>query len=389
MREKSLILSLPTQGKGEVNLLVDPVVLSYFLGTAELGTNGYIAAFTPDGQLVAGVGVLPHRIDSKILSAKPQGLSSLDSSKIQVRQSTRDGKLTLVGEVPVSWVLRYWWRDLIFGAPLALVCSGVLTSLFMRFARRTYGIEQEIQLGLKNYEFEVYYQPIIDLQTERCVGSEALIRWRHPELGLVLPEVFIPIAEKTGMIRSLSQWVIQRAIQDQITLLQSADFYTSINLSPSLLTSKDFLEDVVRTLKANALPSTRILFEITENRLLDTIHLANLSRYRDLGLRLALDDFGTGYANFDYLDRFEFDFLKIDRYFVQRIRSDEVRNPVVDTLIELSQSLGFEIVAEGVETKAQRHYLHRFGVQYAQGWLFARAMPLEEFKQFLANRAED
>jgi sensor c-di-GMP phosphodiesterase-like protein len=395
MQEKSLVLSLPTQGKGEVNLLVDPVVLTYFLADTELGPDGYIAFFDPNGRLITGVGALPdNRSTGKNQfalgsSINPVKALSLDPGQIRVQQSTRNGDLILAGAVPTAWALRYWWQDFILGVPLALLCGIGLTLLFVRFARRSYGIEQDIRVGLENHEFAVYYQPIIDLQTQRCVGSEALLRWQHPELGLILPGVFIPIIEKTGLIQDLSEWVIQKVILDQANLLQSADLYVSINLSPSLLLSKKFLENVRQTLLINALPADRILFEITENRLLETMHLDNMTSFRSAGLRLALDDFGSGYSSLDYLDRFEFDYLKIDRCFVQRIQSQEVCSPIVETLIELGRNLELELVAEGVETEVQRYYLQTRGVQYAQGWLFAKALPLEEFKQFLQNQPSD
>jgi sensor c-di-GMP phosphodiesterase-like protein len=391
MREKSLILSLPTGGEGEVNLLVDPVVLTYFLDDSELGPDGFIAFYQPDGRFVAGVGSAQGRIHLA-RENQPRTLLNVaqffpaDPTKIHAQQSTLNGELLLAGEIPYHWALRYWWQNLVLGAPIALISSALLTWVFFRSARRTYGIEQDIRIGLDNNEFEVYYQPIIDLQTRQCVGSEALLRWHHPDLGLILPEVFIPIAEKTGLIRDLSEWVVQRVLRDQVNLPLGNDFYISVNLSPSLLGSQQFLDYVTRLLLTKRLSTHRILFEITENRLIETHHLENMSGFRNLGMRLALDDFGSGYSNLDYLDKFEFDYLKIDRRFVQRIQSNNGQNPIVDTLIELGQNLGLEIVAEGVETEVQSHYLQTYGVRYAQGWLFAKALPLEEFRQFLQHQ---
>lgn len=375
MKEKSLILSLPTQGQGEVNLLVDPAVLTYFLDDIELGPKGFIAFVKPDGRLIGGAGSLP--IEAPTL--KPIRAAST----LRVGRSTRHPDVKIVGEIPLAWVLRYWQRDLIMGVPFALLCGGVLISLFIWSARRIYGIENDIRVGLKNHEFVVYYQPIIDLHTQQCIGSEALVRWQHPNLGFIPPDSFIPIAEQTGLIRELSEWVIQQVIQDQADLQGESCQYVSINLSPTLLDSQDLLDHVTRILAKTAFPAQRILFEVTETKLVEAAHSKHLGGFRHLGIRLALDDFGTGYSSLGYLDKFEFDCLKIDRCFVQRIQSPEIGHPIVDSLIGLGQSLGLELVAEGVETEEQCSYLQEAGVRYVQGWLFAKAMPLSDFKQFL------
>lgn len=382
MKEKSLILSLPTREQGEVNLLVDPGVLTYFLDDIELGPEGFIAFVKPDGQLIGGAGALP--IAAPTL--KPIQTASSDSSTLRVVRSTQHHDLKIVGEIPLRWALRYWQRDLIMTVPLALMCGGLLLSLFIWSARRIYGIENDIRVGLKNHEFVVYYQPIIDLQTQECIGSEALLRWQHPNLGLVPPDTFIPIAEQTGVIRDLSEWVIQQVIQDQASLQDETYQYVSINLSPTLLESQHLLDHVTQMLAKTSFPAQRILFEVTETKLVEATYAQHLGGFRHLGVRLALDDFGTGYSSLGYLDKFEFDCLKIDRCFTQRIQSPEIGHPIVDTLIGLGQSLGLELVAEGVETEEQCSYLQAAGVRYVQGWLFAKAMPLRDFKQFLQQQ---
>ncbi|MBI4784670.1 MAG: EAL domain-containing protein [Oscillatoriophycideae cyanobacterium NC_groundwater_1537_Pr4_S-0.65um_50_18] len=380
MKENSLILSLPTHGEGEVNLLVDPAVLTHFLDDSELGPNGFIAFVGQDSHLMGGVGLLPdERLD--ITSAQ----TSIDRSKIQVVRSTRKHDITIVGQIPLRWVLRYWWHDLTIGILFSLLCSGFLMALLIRSARRTYGIGHDIRIGLTHHEFVVYYQPIIDLKTQRCVGAEALVRWQHPNLGLIAPDAFIPITEQTGLIQELSEWVIQQVIQDQAELQEDAVRYISINLSPTLLGSEDLLDYVTQTLAIHSLPAQRILFEVTETRLVEPVYANRLSSFRQLGIRLALDDFGTGYSSLRYLDKFEFDYLKIDRCFIQRIQTAE-GSPIMDTLIELGHTLGLEVIAEGVETVEQCDYLQQAGVRYVQGWLFAKAMPLADFSQFLQQQ---
>jgi sensor c-di-GMP phosphodiesterase-like protein len=376
MKERSMILSLPIPKQGEANLMVDPVVFTYFLEDSELGDSGFIVFVGPEGQVLTGVGALP--------SDPQQWLTKTDGSSIQVRRSTKNGEITIIGSVPTQWALRYWTQDLITGGLLAFFCSGLAIVLFLRFARRAYGIEHDLRLGLENHEFEVHYQPIVDLETERCVGSEALVRWQHPDLGLIYPGVFIPIAEKTGLIKPLSEWIIRQVIQDQADLLtQSPNLYVSINLPPALLMSEEFLDRVIQLLTASGFPTRQMMFEVTENDSIDRLHATNMARLRRLGVWFALDDFGTGYSNLNYLNEFQFEYLKIDRCFIQRIQPGETNSPICDTVIELGQKLELQMVAEGVETQEQCQYLRQAGVRYVQGWLFAKAMPLHKFKQFL------
>jgi sensor c-di-GMP phosphodiesterase-like protein len=374
MKEESIILSLPTQGQGEVNLVVDPIVFTYFLDDTDLGPEGFIAFMGQSGRLITGVGRVPDDL-------------SVHQPGIRMSRSVKQNMLTIVGEIPSAWILRDWWHNLMIGSPTALCCSLLLVWLFMRTTRQIYGIEHDIQMGLENDEFEIYYQPIVDAQTQQCVGSEALIRWQHPELGLIFPEVFIPIAEKTQLIQPLSEWMMHQVIQDYADLLeQFDDLYVSLNLSPDLLISEAFLSQVIQLLTEAPFPARHLLFEVTESRMIDALHAKNMARLRYLGANLALDDFGTGYSSLSYLDQFKFDYLKIDRYFVQRIQPNETSNPICDTLIELSRKLELRLVAEGVETEAQYRYLQQAGVQYIQGWLFAKAMPFENFKQFLQQQ---
>lgn len=379
MKERSIILSLPIPQRGEVNLMVDPVVLSYFLENSELGNNGFIAFVGREGQVLTGVGALP--IDLQ------QRLTNADGSILQVKRSTKNGEVTIIGSVPTQWALRYWRQDLLAGGALALLGSGVAIFLFLRFARRAYGIDRDLRMGLENREFEVHYQPIVDLETGGCVGSEALVRWQHPDLGLISPGVFIPIAEKTGLIKPLSEWIIRQVIQDQSELLtEFPDLYVSVNLPPSLLMSEEFLDDVINVLTASGFPTRQMMFEVTENDSIDRLHATNMAKLRKLGAWFALDDFGTGYSNLNYLNEFQFEYLKIDRCFIQRIQPGETNSPICDTVIELGQKLELQMVAEGVETQEQCQYLRQAGVRYVQGWLFAKAMPLQKLKQFIQNK---
>ncbi len=238
-------------------------------------------------------------------------------------------------------------------------------------------------------EFQVHYQPILDIQTGYCVGAEALIRWCHPQEGLLLPSTFIGIVEATGLINDMSIWVCQQVMQDQALLeAQYPDVYISINISPVQLNSGD-IEEVILTLMTHphSYPG-RIVVEVTEAALVEdtkTNALSAIARLHSLGLAIALDDFGTGYSNLGYLHKFHLDYLKIDRIFVTAIKQSSRTSAVVDAVIDLGRNLDVELIAEGIETEEQLQFLKRRGVRYAQGYLLAHPMPIKAFQVFLAQ----
>ncbi len=382
MQERSIILSLPIRGQGEVTLLVDPTLLDYFVNVmdeADLGPDGFIAYVNQDSNLLAIDG-LPPRDTSLILEKQRDGW-------LRVSQPSRSDAVTVIGEISRRWVLRNWWTELKIGGPSAAFCCGLLMILFIHLVHRMKAIDYDLKLGLINDELEVHYQPIIDMQTGRCVASEALIRWRHPELGVLLPEVFIPVAEQTGLIEPIGEWLIKRVVQEQAELFKCfPQLYVTINLSPVQLNSGR-LDGVIQWLAeaAPALPQ-RFVFEVTEAAVVrdsTTIAPDILARLRSVGSRVAVDDFGKGYSSLSYLHRFDFDYLKVDRCFIRGIDEDNRIAAVLETLIELGRKLGLTVVAEGVENGRQRQHLQERGIRYAQGWLFSRPLPIRDFKDFL------
>ncbi len=228
---------------------------------------------------------------------------------------------------------------------------------------------------------------MIELRTGRCIGSEALIRWQHPDHGLILPDAFIPIAEETGVIEKITEWVIQRAIQDQADFLQQfPQLSLAINLSATELSSQNLLKTISQALSQPNVPQSQIIFEITEQNFIiekDGIAAHTIAEIRSLSSQIALDDFGTGYSNLDYLRRFQFDYLKIDRSFTRSIGSESVIVSIVETIIELGRKLDVQIIAEGVETEQQLQYLLEKEVDLAQGWLFSKPLEITDFKQFV------
>ncbi len=249
-------------------------------------------------------------------------------------------------------------------------------------------LENSLRRALDREEFELHYQPIVDARTGATVGTEALVRWRHPDLGLLLPSEFIALAEENGMIVPLGEWVLQRACIDNRAWqsLGLPAIRMNVNLSSRQI-KRSLTEVVGRALRGSSLDSRYLGLELTESVLVnhqkegtDTLHAL-----RAMGLHLSVDDFGTGYSSFSYLKRFPLDTLKIDRCFVREITSHPDDAAITTAMIAMGHALGLKVVAEGVETDAQSLLLRRQGCDEMQGYLFGRPMPADRMAQFLAG----
>ncbi len=234
--------------------------------------------------------------------------------------------------------------------------------------RRT--VEHELRLALGREEFEVLYQPQYDLMSEEQCGSEALIRWHHPVHGKIAPGHFISVAEETGLIVPIGEWVLRRACFDAVGWPEHLT--VAVNLSPAQFRDSDIAETVADVLHETGLPAQRLELEITENLLINDTEevLSKLNRLRDLGVKIAMDDFGTGYSSLSYLARFPFSKIKIDRQFIRNMTRDPAMRAIVKTIIALGKSLDVTITAEGVETPEQAEMLRKFGCRQVQGFLY-------------------
>ena len=244
-----------------------------------------------------------------------------------------------------------------------------------------------IRTALARNEFSLHYQPQFDLKSGRIIGAEALIRWRHPELGLVPPLKFIPVAERCGLIHELGRWVLNEACR-QTRVWQDAGLprlVIAINLSPVQFRRDDIERDIMNALAANRLAANCIELELTESLLIaDSKDLtALLSRLRALGLRLSIDDFGTGYSNLGYLKQFEVECLKIDQSFVRRMTENANDAGIVRAIIEMAHSLSLDVVAEGVENEAVLNRLIDLGCEFGQGFHWSPALAPDDFVRFL------
>jgi len=250
-------------------------------------------------------------------------------------------------------------------------------------ARRV--MEQDLRKALAAREFELHYQPVVDLGTGRISGVEALIRWRHPERGLVPPATFIPVAEEIGFIVPLGEWALREACATAARW--PGGIRIAVNLSPLQFRSPGFVQLVVGTLEQTGLPADRLELEITEGLLLQDSEatLATLYRLRALGVRIAMDDFGTGYSSLSYLQSFPFDRIKIDRSFVKDIADGAGSLNIVRAVAAMASGLGMATTAEGVETEEQLDTIRAEGCTEMQGFLFSRPLPAEDVEQLLRS----
>ncbi|SBV91554.1 Diguanylate cyclase [uncultured Alphaproteobacteria bacterium] len=248
-------------------------------------------------------------------------------------------------------------------------------------------LETALVTAVEADELQVYYQPKIDLQKGGIVGAEALIRWFHPELGLVSPVAFIPIAEETGQIRDIGEWVLRRVCQDQAARARSGAAVVPVAVNLSAVQFRDAnLDRALRgILEEFDLPPKLLELELTESALVEDIDqtVETLSRLKGLGLSIAIDDFGSGYSSFGYLTRFPIDSLKIDRAFVCNIPANRDDMTVTKAIIGMAKALDLMLVAEGVETVEQARFLKDQGCDMAQGYLYSRPVPLGGFQRLL------
>lgn len=253
-------------------------------------------------------------------------------------------------------------------------------------------LERELRRAVANDELSVFYQPQAEIRKGVIVGAEALIRWQKPNGDMVPPDKFIPIAESSGLMRQITGWVLEETIR-QCKEWRSAGLFMgrfSVNLSPTDLKHPDLAPSVLKILKDNSLDPSLLELEITEGMMIESVDavLENLRQIRDNGIGLAIDDFGTGYSSLAYLRRFSVDRVKIDRTFIKDMQTSRDVVAITEAIISMGHALGLSVIAEGVETEAQLELLRDRNCDEYQGFLMARAMPADEFIEFVKNAAK-
>ncbi|MGA0561945.1 EAL domain-containing protein [Ancylobacter sp. VNQ12] len=273
--------------------------------------------------------------------------------------------------------------------PVAAILAALFSALAIWALRRRLSPRGELALAVRNGEFITHYQPIIELATSRCVGAEALVRWNRPDGSLVRPDLFIPLAEDTGLIQPITDQVIAAVIADLGDLLrQDRHLHVSINLCPADISTGRILPVLKEALEGTGVENQQIWLEATERGFVDIEGARHtLAELRRRGHMTAIDDFGTGYSGLKYLQRLPVDALKIDKSFVDAVGTEAPTSHVTEHIIQMAGELRLRIVAEGVESETQANYLRQRGVDLAQGWLFSRALPADGFIAYCrANR---
>lgn len=253
-------------------------------------------------------------------------------------------------------------------------------------------LESQMRQAIEYGEFLLHYQPVLDLKTGEVIAMEALIRWQNPELGMVPPDSFIPIAERTGLIKPIGDWVLRTACRQAVAWAEAgiAPGRISVNLSAVQLKMSDITQEILATLSDAGLESHHLQLEITETALMNDIEASAtvLKNLHAQGVHIAMDDFGTGYSSLSYLKRFRLDTLKIDRSFIRELAMNGEDVAVVAAIVAMAHRLGMRVVAEGVETEAQLSYLQNLECDEVQGYLFATPMPADEAGAWLQSAKE-
>jgi sensor c-di-GMP phosphodiesterase-like protein len=306
---------------------------------------------------------------------------------VTLRRSDRYDIVAYVA-MPADYLQSRWYRFIGVLVPIALIFGAALSFGIVRLAHERASLPAKLRNALRRREFAVLYQPIVALASGNIVGFEALMRWprqTEPPLG---PEHFIPAAEECGLLTRFTEYLLERVAVDAPRLIERRpECYIAINLGPSDLHSAAILEHLRKLLDTRGISPGNIVVEATEHSFLDPL-LARpiISAIRALGIRVAIDDFGTGFSSLSHLTTLRTDFLKIDKVFVETMGTDSATSQVALHIIRIAESLGLTVIGEGVENESQAAFLRAHGVEYAQGWLFHKALPIEEVLELLEPR---
>ena len=330
---------------------------------------------------------VPHGAELPAPGDFPNGLT-VDHDQDLLKAHYQVGTLLPIDVVVTEPIRSVWIRHsstFMVAALIGLLLAGAWIFAIFRYSRHRLSLAMELREALAAGRVKTLYQPIMDLSTGSCVGAEALARWTRDNGEEVSPETFIPLAEGAGLVSQITLAMLQDTL-DRLGkgLLDAPEFHIHINLSAFDLESDHLISSMGERLAAAGVPPSRIKLEITERSLINSDKArALINAFRERGHRVAIDDFGTGYSSLAYLETFELDTLKIDKSFVDAIGTEAVTNNVIDHVIGMAQSLGLDIVAEGIETNEQSEWLQKRGVEFGQGFLFSRPLTARRFHAFV------
>lgn len=383
---KSLVLVYTFAEDSAVEGLINPRLFSEFFDYYARESDCRVFVYFGAGETLTAFGnddvQAPHGADLSVTDRTQW----LDGQLVRVARAEKYPVYTVTA-VGSSVIRTKMTRSAVEFTIAGVLVSALLSWLVIRVARRTRSLEADLREAVKYGEIDVHYQPIVDLDSGRCVGAEALMRWQHPRRGMIPAGEFIAVAEKSDLILPMTELLLEKVAANIGPMLQKdPDLHIGINLAPQHFASTRILDALDAVTKQN-IPASQLIFEITERGLVsdeNSIARTVMNGLSSAGAKLAVDDFGTGYSSLSYLQRFPLDYLKIDKAFVDGIESETASSGLVDQVIRIGNLLGMEIIAEGVEQPFQAEYLKAQGVHYAQGWYFGRPMPAAKFEEFVA-----
>lgn len=278
-------------------------------------------------------------------------------------------------------IFSHFYNHLVFALPAGILGSLVLLLLWLRINQKYQSPERKLQRALEKRQLCLYYQPIVDIKTNKCIGAEALLRWPGTQGQVMTPAEFIPLAEQKGLIEQVTNYVINRVFDDLgAWLAKHPELSISVNLSASDFHTSRVIALTNQKIEQFTVRPQQIKFEVTEHAFLDVAKMTPIIlAFRQAGYEVAIDDFGIGYSNLHNLNSLNIDILKIDKSFVETLTTHKTSHLIAEHIIELAHSLGLKTIAEGVETEDQVNWLRKRGVRYCQGWYFAKAMPPQVF----------
>jgi len=373
IREQRPMMALQ---RGPYNVLIDPIRFADVI----VSPNIKLALATGDGKFIAHLND-PNRtlVEQIIAGADDRGLKD---GNLFARSRQRNW--VAISIEPESQVLEGIRQQELLLVPFGIVLALLNIAGVSWLSRRRLSPLGELQIAVQNREFIVHYQPVIQLETGRCVGAEALVRWQRPDGTLLRPDLFIPLAETSGLIKPITDQIIALVVKDLGKfLVADRDMHVAINLCAEDVGTTRALNVLAEALQNTGIMPEQIWLEVTERGFIDIkAARTTLLRAHELGYSVAIDDFGTGYSRLSYLHGLPLDALKIDKTFIDTIGLDSATSSVTPHIIDMAKSLNLTMVAEGIETQAQADYLTERGVQYGQGWLFARPMIAHDFIAF-------
>ncbi len=377
--------SMAVVSQGDFAVVSDQALL---FDTPREGPDVSLALFMPSSPKHIMMGTVGDFGQDVFEPLKPgQTTTSIRNGRIIAAYRSNRYDLQAVSSVPVAYAYRRVKQFALERVPLGLVGGAVLAWAVLYLSRTFSSLSAVMRGAVKRHEFYVEYQPVVELETGRWVGAEALVRWRRGEHAIP-PNEFIPIAESQGVITEITGEVMNIVARDLPSLVElDPHFHVAINLSAADIRSEETLPRLRRMLEKSGVRVENIVVEATERGFLQGPESSRmLNAISGEGYAISIDDFGTGYSSLSALGTLPLDELKIDKSFVETIGTDGVTSGVVLHIIEIAKAMNLQIVAEGVETAAQAQFLRSKGVNYAQGWLFSRPLPIHALHTQLANR---